>query len=325
MASSRKSTSIENVQVIAETVLGRNLAPGQRVLVAFSGGLDSSVLLDVLASYRKRAGINLSALHFHHGISPNADAWADHCQGVCAGLDIPLQIQHLKIPSGSGEGMEASARRLRYEWLERNEAKWVALGHHADDQAETLLLNLFRGAGVLGMSGMRAVEGRYLRPLLALNRAQLLAYAESRGLRWCEDESNQSRSFTRNYIRHDVLPLLAERFPSLPKKLTNSAEHFATTQRLLTELAEIDAANAPIALPFPLAPFKQLGRDRAANLLRCLLTTEHLQCPPTARLREFVRQLLEAGPDRHPELRLGRQTVSLKGGHLVLGRSAETC
>lgn len=311
-------TPIESVRLAVKSVLHGNVLPQQKIVVAFSGGMDSRVLLETLSGHRDHFGFSLTAIHFHHGLSMSADAWAEGCAGVCKALGVPLDIQYLEIPDDSGEGIEAAARRLRRRVFEQLDADWIALGHHADDQAETLLLNLFRGAGILGMSGMRAVEGCYLRPLLNLNRGQLAAYAANRGLSWCEDESNLSSRFTRNYIRHEVIPFVSQKYPALSRKISTSAEHFATAQRLLVDLAKIDAGEAPLEFPFPLASFRLIDSDRGANLLRCLITNSNMQNPPTERMYEFVRQLIAAAPDRHPELRVGKHVLKVRNKRLHL-------
>lgn len=318
MANSRKLTSTEKVQGAVQAFLERHVREGQKVIVAYSGGLDSSVVLDQMVKQRERGLYQLSAIHFHHGLSENADRWADHCQATCRERSLPCQIEYLSIPQKSPEGLESAARRARYAVLDGLVADWVVLGHHANDQAETLLLNLARGCGILGMAGMLPVHGRYLRPVLTLGRSDLLQYANEQKLAWCEDESNQDRRYTRNYVRHEVLPRLSEHFTDVERKLGTAAEHAAVTLSLLNDLARIDAGGADFSLPFPSTPFRALNTERAINLLRSILTANHLQCPPSERVCEFVRQLREAAPDRHPELRLGGQKIRYRRGLLEL-------
>src|SRR5512146_476912 len=209
MASSRKSN-------LADTVAAR-LAPllpkRSHILIGLSGGMDSVVLLHLLHSLAPRFDWRLSALHVHHGISPNAGDWADFCAGLCAQYDIPLQIEHVDIaPLRNEHGIEAAARKLRHAAFARHSCDFVALAHHADDQAETLLLQLLRGAGIRGAAAMPVLskaEGPVLsrvegplfkpaaahalatvRPLLDIPRNALLEYALQHALRWVEDESN---------------------------------------------------------------------------------------------------------------------------------------
>lgn len=314
-------TCIDLVRRHVADVIECNVLNGEDIVVAYSGGMDSSVLLDALASLRSHGAFRLTAIHFHHGLSLNASRWAGHCSRSCSERDVHLEVVNLDVPLDTGDGIESAARRLRYANMDSMATNWIALGHHSNDQAETLLLNLFRGAGVLGMCGMREVEGRYLRPLLKLSRNLLREYAEARRLEWCEDESNRNSRFTRNYLRNEVLPLLADRFPSVTQRLATSAEHFASAQRLLNDLALIDANDAPLEFPFPVINFKQIDTERAANLLRCLLTRNGLQSPPTVQLQEFVRQMRHAAPDRHPELKLAGYFLKVKRGHLELHSS----
>src|SRR5512146_3262 len=238
MASSRKSN-------LADTVAAR-LAPllpkRSHILIGLSGGMDSVVLLHLLHSLAPRFDWRLSALHVHHGISPNAGDWADFCAGLCAQYDIPLQIEHVDIaPLRNEHGIEAAARKLRHAAFARHSCDFVALAHHADDQAETLLLQLLRGAGLRGVAAMPVlskVEGpvlkpsaahghAVLRPLLDVPRGRLLEYARLHALQWVEDESNADDRYPRNFLRHRLLPLLEQSFPAYRDTLTRSAMHFA--------------------------------------------------------------------------------------------------
>ncbi len=210
------------------------------------------------------------------------------------------------------------ARHARYSAMQAMEADWVMLGHHANDQTETVLLNLFRGSGILGLAGMAPVQGRYLRPLLNVRRSELEVYAAEQQLKWCEDESNTDQKYTRNYLRHDVLEALRGRFPSIDRNIARTAAHAATANRLLIELAMNDAGGSELGFPFVLGPFKHLSTDRATNLFRALLTATGRQCPSTDRIQEFIRQLRDAAPDRHPEIRIGAERVFVRQKQLQI-------
>ncbi len=214
--------------------------------VAFSGGLDSTVLLHGLCQLRTRFSFHLEAVHVHHGLQADADRWAAHCEAVAAAWRVPLTVAHVR-PVNRGEGLEAAARRLRYEALAQRAREWVLTAHHRQDQAETVLLNLLRGSGVAGLQGMRPVRQLTRtvclgRPLLALPRRTLRQYAQSHGLRWIEDGSNRNLRFGRNWVRHRLLPLLVSRFPAVETKLAQLASHMRSSQRLLGELATQDLA-----------------------------------------------------------------------------------
>lgn len=296
------------LETYLETFLTSILQPGQTLLLAFSGGLDSCVLLHMLAQLQPKLGIKLKAMHVHHGLSPNADAWAKFCSDTCVELKVSMQIAHVNVLKNSGLGLEASARAARYAALLGDTADYmvdyVVLAHHQDDQAETLLLQLLRGAGVKGLSAMAAADAkkRLLRPLLAVSRAELQAYATQYGLQWIEDESNQDTSLDRNFCRHQIFPLLEQRFPAAKKTLARSASHMAEAALLLDELAAMDAVSQTgqpslDTVSLPLQNLHKLSEARARNLLRWWLARNHQPMPSTVRLQEMLRQLQGAKAD----------------------------
>ncbi len=291
-----------------------------QVVIAFSGGLDSTVACHVLDSLRDSFDFQLSAAHIHHGLSPNADLWADHCSQFADWLNLPFVSYRVDVSGNDGDGIEQAARIARYGVLDRLQADWIVLGHHADDQAETMLHNLARGSGVLGLAGMQESRGRYLRPLLTIPRSVLEAYAQHHGLAWIEDESNADLRFTRNYLRREVMPKLRARFPDFSQKSALAGRHLAEAQRLLNDLAEIDADGNALAFPFPSKPFQTLNEERSGNLLRALFAKNQLQSPPQQRVKEFIAQLASAGPDRHPEIRLKEHLIRRRRGWLELIR-----
>jgi tRNA(Ile)-lysidine synthase len=243
---------------------------GKRVAVALSGGVDSVVLLHQLLQVAPRRGYALSAVHVHHGLSPNAGSWARFCRELCRRWRVPLAVRRVRV-ARAGAGLEAAAREARRAVFARLPVDVVALAHHLDDQAETVLLNLLRGAGVRGASAMRAVErlgARTLwRPLLGLPRSEILAYAREHALQWVEDESNRDDTQTRNFLRLRVGPLLGSRFPRWRQSLARAARHFAA--------ADADARFA----------------------LREFLREQGLRAPSEAKLVEMLRQL-SAGSSR---------------------------
>jgi tRNA(Ile)-lysidine synthase len=279
------------------------LAPGTRLCVGLSGGRDSVVLVHALSRLRSSAALpyTLSAVHVHHGISPHADTWAAFCADFCRRCDVPLRVVRVAVPRASGEGLEAAARRLRHAVFAGCAADWLALAHHRDDQAETVLLNLLRGAGIAGAAGMRPVRPQragpsLLRPLLDMPRAVLDDYAGEHALRWIDDQSNSDLRFRRNFLRCDVLPRLAEHFPDAPRALARAADHFAEAAALLDDLAAIDrAALATPAGRIGLAGFNALPPARARNLLRLALRAAGFRAPDTRWIDEALRQLANAG------------------------------
>lgn len=276
-----------------------------RVAIAFSGGLDSSVLLD--AAVRVLGASRCVALHVHHGLSPHADAWLAHCACAAQRYGATFDAQRVDVPARHTAGVEAAARNARYRALDAmcaaHHAQSLWLAHHADDQAETVLLQLLRGAGPAGLAAMPQVRtgaGHVprVRPWLGLSRAQLEDYARARGLRWIDDESNDDPRYRRNALRHGVMPTLATHFPGFRTAFARAAAHAASAQYLLDELAQIDLRDASrndgnaLALDRLLA----LGEARALNLLRywMRLHVPGLPAASAARLGDALRQLRDA-------------------------------
>lgn len=284
-----------------------------RVCVAFSGGLDSMVLLDAFNTLRGEYAFQLGALHVHHGLSPHADRWAEFCSAACVRRDIPLRVEHVHICRRPGDSLEALARAERYRVFAAADADVIVLAQHRDDQAETLLLQLLRGAGLRGLAAMPRVSRcggiELARPLLDLPRAALQDYARARRLEWIEDESNALLEFDRNFLRHAILPQLGVRFPSYAKALARSAKHIADAQSLLEALAEIDAG-APLEEPsLGCARLRALNTERGANMLRAFLQRHGVTPPSTARLGEAVRQLRDARHDANVLIKLGQHEL----------------
>jgi tRNA(Ile)-lysidine synthase len=298
MANSRKLKSDLSGRVA--DALTSIVPSGSSLLLGLSGGVDSVVLLHLLAQLSPHFSWRLSALHVHHGISPLADSWAAFCAELCAKYAIPLQVERVDIAPLRAMGIEAAARQLRHAALARQKVDFIALAHHRDDQAETLLLQLLRGAGVRGASAMPVLKQGHaapslLRPLLNLERSELEAYAQLHELRWVEDDSNEDVSYPRNFLRHRVLPVLAQRFPAYRTTLARSARHFAEAAGLLDELASQDAIGAINDERMSVAVLRRLSPARGKNLLRYFLAARGAPIPDATRLAEMLRQLCEAG------------------------------
>jgi len=296
-----------NPAALVETAVSGFFAPrlsrgGGCVCVGLSGGMDSVVLLHALCGVMPRLGAatRLEAVHVHHGLSPHAGAWADFCIQLCNGLAVPVEVVRVQVPRDTGEGLEAAARRLRHGVFAACGADWLALAHHRDDQAETMLLNLLRGAGVAGAAGMlderpQARGPALVRPLLDVPRAAIEAYAEAHGLRWIDDESNADRHFRRNFLRHEIFPRLEVSFPGAGRSLARAARHFAAATTLLDDLAEIDRkAVVTVNGRLALAAVNALPRERARNLLRHVWQRAGFQAPDTAWIDEALAQLATA-------------------------------
>lgn len=311
MASSRNSRSTDS-RGIVQTVL-QALQPfvlsGQQVVVAYSGGLDSSVLLHAAKELQPKLNIVLSAYHVHHGLSRHADSWAKHCMSQCRDWEVPLTVVHVEVDRESAQGIEAAARLARYRALDSAAGDWIMLAHHRDDQAETLLLNLLRGSGMRGAGAMARHRGRYLRPLLGLSRAELEGYARATGLQWVDDESNSDTDFSRNFIRHRLLPLAEERFTGASAAVARAAAVFDESRGLLDDLARIDGGDV---MPLSLESLRRLDWPRAANLLAYVLRRQGVAVPSRQWLSEALHQLLEAAEDRQPAITIGNLNLQLR-------------
>lgn len=283
--------------------------------IAFSGGLDSTVLLHLLADYaRNHPAPPLRAVHVHHGLQAAADAWPAHCKTVCDALGIELDVIHVQV--GQGASLEQAARDARYAAFEKLLAPGAVLftGQHRDDQAETLLFRLLRGAGLRGLSAMPEVrplgQGGLVRPMLKLSRAQLQAYARSKGLVWVDDPTNTDTTFARNYLRSEVLPLLRQRWPQAEASLARSAEHLGEALGLLDELATDDLATACGNAPLPwfgldsldLATLAALSPARQRNALQYWLGRRTRL--PDSRHWAGWNDLRDAAADARPVWRL---------------------
>lgn len=299
MENSRKSSSADLARGLAGR-LAQLIPPHSSVLMAFSGGVDSVVLLHLLHQFAPRFSWQLSALHVHHGISPHADEWAAFCEQRCADYNLSFHLERVDIAPLREQGIEAAARQLRYAAYARHACDFLALAHHADDQAETVLLQLLRGSGVRGASAMPTLahrEMQWVRPLLACTRAEIVAYAGAHHLRWIEDESNADDSYPRNFLRHQVLPVLEQRFPAYRQTLTRSAQHFAEASELLDELAQHDATSAIHHDTLSVAALKDMSAARAKNLLRYFLQSRGASMPQTVQLGDMLQQLCAARGD----------------------------
>jgi len=297
------------------------------VCAAYSGGLDSTVLLHLLAASRAGNQFTLSAIHVHHGLSANADAWTAHCTAICAALDVPLQVVYAEVSRAPRTSLEEEARRVRYAAFAGAAADVIALAHHADDQAETVLLQLLRGAGPKGLAGMpllkplsaSADRPLLLRPLLEFPRAELAEVAAAQGWSWIEDESNLDNDYKRNFIRNRVSPLLREAFPAPAATLSRAARHQAEAARLLDALADLDLACAApqgtdAGLVLDAERLKLFDDERMKNALRRWLALAGLRQPSEARLAALVRAVRASSNDtRLAWEHEGRRLVRRKG------------
>ena len=306
-----------------------------RIRVAYSGGLDSTVLLHLLAAARAPSHISLAlpsggsltALHVHHGLSPHADAWVRHCRAQCRALGVPFGARRAAVDRAPGTSLEEEARRVRYQLLQAPGVDVVALAHHADDQAETVLLQLLRGAGPKGLAAMptlRTPSTKGLRtmllwrPLLDCSRRDLEAYAHQHQLIWIEDESNGDIRIRRNFVRAEVMPLLARGFGQPAVALARTARHLAAAAQLADAIGDIDLMQARRANALDVAVLKALDDVRLANALRRWIECQHLRAPSEARLHALMRALRQSDNGSRLTWRHDGQTVLRKRDLLVI-------
>ena len=323
--------------------ISRCLSSGQtigRVTVALSGGLDSMVLLDATHRIQQAFSANnatnsapimaLDAVHVHHGLSPNADDWAKFCQVACDARGISLKVArvHIDRTQTEGQGVEAAARRARHAVFADSGAPLILAGHHADDQAETVLHQLLRGTGLAGMAAMgemrRLSTTQWLRrPLLSIPQAVLAAYAQDHALTWVEDESNADTAYTRNFIRHQLLPLIGARFPHYAASLARAAKHAADSVVMQEALAKIDLQwDGATARAEKL---DDLDLPRQANALYHWLRWLDVTPPSHAMLETWAGQLFRASPTDKPHQAGGHDfVIRRKHGVLTLASLAKT-
>ena len=287
-----------------------------KLLVAYSGGVDSHVLLHVLAELREQnPGLNLKAIYVHHGLQAEADQWQQHCQKTCADLQVEFQSLTVNVTVSVGESLEAQARAARYAAFKDvlQEGECLCVAQHQDDQAETLLLQLFRGAGLKGLAAMpeqaQFANGQLLRPFLSVSQSDVLNYAKEQKLHWCEDPSNKDDNFDRNYLRNQVLPSLRERWPSVAKTISRSAKHCASAEQLLNELALQDCPALIDDDGLSIDSLKGLSQHRMKNVLRAWLDQLLQQLPSEKVLQQVIDDVIAAGESAEPQINIGTKLV----------------
>ncbi len=279
--------------------------------VAYSGGLDSTVLLHLATQFSSKdtqvKGIQVKAIHIHHGLSTHADLWQQHCQQTCKHLGIPIECIQLESSPKKGESIEAWARSERYNAFKdcldkypESQHNAIALAQHQDDQAETFLLQAIRGSGLPGLSAMpeiKAFEHRciLIRPLLSFSRTEILNYAQTHELKWVEDDSNTDTRFSRNFLRHEIMPKLQEKWSQATKTLSRTAQHCAEAQNLLNTYLKNDLQlliTADNSLHLIKLMQKPILQQKA--LLRLWCQQQLIHPPTTAQVAQIVTALPNA-------------------------------
>lgn len=297
----------------------QDFQPGLPLAVAYSGGADSTALL--LACAERWPG-QVSAIHVHHGLQAAADGFEQHCRDFCTRLGVPLIVRRVDARHAQGQSPEEAARSARYEALRQGAQaaqpplKHIALAQHADDQVETLLLALSRGAGLPGLSAMPAQWERggirYYRPMLEVSGADVRDWLRGRDIAWIEDPTNTDERYTRNRIRARLLPAIEAAFPPFRDTFARSAAHAAQAQALLDDVAQEDLRQT--GEPPGIEPLRALSRDRQANVLRYWLRSRHATAPSAAQLDELLDQVAACTTrGHHIRLKVGGGFVERQG------------
>jgi tRNA(Ile)-lysidine synthase len=277
------------------------LPPDAAVCVAFSGGLDSTVLLHAMARLRP-----VRAVHIDHGLHADSSLWRAHCEQQARSLQIELISHSVRVENIAEIGLEGAARAARYQAFSDilRDGEYLLSAHHADDQLETLLLALMRGAGLPGLSAMPAIQpfasGWLARPLLAFTRAELEQWARAEQLTWLSDPSNDNLSLDRNFLRQKVIPSLRERWPAAAHTATRSTEHLQSASRALDQLSAMDAEGALIGDCLDVERLRALDPERRRNLLRYWIRRRGARAPSTRKLSSIEHDMLAASADRIP-------------------------
>lgn len=297
--------------------------PKPRVVIAFSGGVDSTFLAHALIQRRNRFA-SLRIAHVDHGLQKSSADWARHCARLAAAWRVPFVGLRADIKRKRGESPEAAARDARYALLAQvmEAGEVLVTAQHREDQVETLLLQLFRGAGVAGLAAMPAMAqfgpGWIARPLLAVPRTDILDYARRYKLQWVEDPSNEQTIFGRNFLRRRVMPVIRERWPGVDQAIARSAGHMADAQQILAAQARADLSATADGAGINVAALRALPAARRRNLVRAFIVRAGLEPPQANWLREILGPMLAASGDAHPELKLAGAVLRRRAGRLEL-------
>jgi len=297
--------------------------------VAFSGGIDSRVLLE--GCHRLGPGLALRALHVDHGLQPESRRWAEHCRNAAGALGVDFEAVEVAVHTDTGQSVEAAAREARYGALGAllSPGEMLLTAHHENDQLETLLLRLMRGAGVRGLRGVlesgQLAAGHVGRPLLGFSKAEIAAAANRWELDWIEDPSNREERFDRNYLRAAVLPALQRRWPAGARTVSRAARQMADAEEILTAAAAADAAGIADHSRIPVGRLVELSAARQRNLLRHLLESNALPLPSAQQLEELVLALGVVRPDAQTCVSWPGAEARIHGGHLYLMSSLPEC
>lgn len=318
------SASLEAQFVASVQRLTRDHAENLQLLIALSGGVDSVVLLALAARFRQSNRCELRAVYVDHGLQSQSPQWGTHCASLCDALDVAFESIKVKVDLQSGLSPEAAARDARYSALNQviKPDEYLCAAQHADDQAETLLLQLLRGAGVQGLASMPELRefgaGYLMRPLLRASRGVIVNFAEHHKLTWCEDPSNADSRFDRNFLRNEILPLLQSRWPQLSSNISRSATHCADAAALADELARLDCGDPHGQLS--VRHIRSLSVVRQKNLVRYWINHHGFKPPSTVQLQQILNDLVCSTDDSQGRINFGDAQMARYHDLLFVGQ-----
>ena len=299
-----------NSSLIADDILSKIPITDStnKILIGYSGGVDSHVLLYMLAQMKDSLSQEIEAIHINHGLNDMANEWVKHCRSICLGLEIKFLLVELDAKSPKGESQEAWARKLRYEAINQfiNDGDILLTAHNKNDTAETLLLQLFRGAGPAGLSAMSLNSpfgaGWHCRPLLDYSRSEIEKYADNNNLEWIEDSSNKDNKYDRNFLRNNVIPILTGRWPGMSNTLSRASRIQAETSMLLQDLASVDLEDCILenSGQLSITALNKLSNHRVANVIRYWIKNHGYAIPTSAQMTRIIEDVLNASSDSEP-------------------------
>lgn len=304
------------------------LDPSRPVVVALSGGVDSIVLAELVTLWAKGNAQNVSAIHVNHGLSNNAEDWSKSVTAFCEQRSISLAVVNVTLDKQNRESLEDVARKARHKALieQSPEGAQIVLGHHLDDQLETMLIALKRGAGALRMSGMDMVAEReggrvFIRPLLETSKADIIEFATSRNLSWVEDESNDDSAFDRNFLRNEIIPLLKNRWPGILSSTARSSRILRDESKLIEDHAKALLNQASDGSGLKISELKLMTLEQRKIVIRYWIMGMGLISPREDRIIKIYNEVALARPERSPQFRVEGGTVMRKKGVLIFERN----
>jgi len=305
----------------------QTLTDSKHLWVGYSGGVDSHVLLDLMVhAFAMEPDYQVGAVHVHHGLHNDADAWVKQCEQICASLQIPLKVLWVDASVKEGGSPEEAAREARFQALEEflSEEEALLLGHHESDQAETILFRLFRGAGPKGLGGMETKvnfgKSHLIRPLLSVPKEDILSYAKQRNLKWIEDDSNQNCRFDRNFLRNEIIPQLTARWPRVLRSINRTGVLCLETATAVQALAlqDLPAVKGKVEGTLSVSQLLKLESTRRRGVIRLWLQLQGFSFPSQDHMERIEREVLKAKSGAKPRLKISHYEIKRKKDELMV-------